>query len=163
PYSDDNLRAALVAALAHLSSVGVTAVGDAGTGVAEDRIYREFADRGKLSTRIYGMIQGTGADFEALSARGPLIGYGSDRYYLRAVKLFADGALGSRGAALLAPYSDEHAHSGLLFMTDATMQVSVKTAIKAGYQVNVHAIGDAANHQVLDAIEAAYKEVGGRE
>ncbi|SOY64939.1 amidohydrolase [Cupriavidus taiwanensis] len=163
PYSDDDRRAALAAALAHMNALGLTAAGDAGVTVAEDRIYREFADQGKLTTRIYGMIRDTGDDFKALSAKGPLSGYGNDRYYLRAVKLYGDGALGSRGAALMAPYSDDHVHSGLLFMSDAAMQAAVKTAIRAGYQVNIHAIGDATNHQVLDAMEAAYKEVGGRE
>jgi predicted amidohydrolase YtcJ len=163
PYSDDDRRAALSAAVAHMNALGLTAVGDAGITVADDRIYREFADQGKLTTRIYAMIRDTGDDFKALSAKGPVIGYGNDRYYVRAVKLYGDGALGSRGAALMAPYSDDHVHSGLLFMSDAAMQASVKTAIKAGYQVNIHAIGDKTNHQVLDAMEAAYKEVGGRE
>lgn len=163
PYSDDDRRAALAASLAHMNALGLTAAGDAGVTVAEDKIYREFADQGKLTTRIYGMIRDTGDDFKALSAKGPLVGYGNDRYYLRAVKLYGDGALGSRGAALMAPYSDDHVHSGLLFMSDAAMQAAVKTAIKAGYQVNIHAIGDATNHQVLDAMEAAYKDVGGRQ
>lgn len=163
PYSDDDRRAALAAAVAHLNALGLTSVGDAGVTVADDRIYREFADQGKLTTRIYGMIRDTGDDFKALSAKGPLIGYGNDRYDLRAVKLYGDGALGSRGAALMEPYTDDHAHSGLLFMSDAVMQANVKTALKAGYQVNVHAIGDKTNHQVLDAMEVAYKDVGGRD
>lgn len=163
PYSDDDRRAALAAAVAHLNALGLTSVGDAGVTVADDRIYREFADQGKLTTRIYGMIRDTGDDFKTLSAKGPLIGYGNDRYDLRAVKLYGDGALGSRGAALMEPYTDDHAHSGLLFMSDAVMQANVKTALKAGYQVNVHAIGDKTNHQVLDAMEVAYKDVGGRE
>lgn len=163
PYSDDDRRAALAAAVAHLNALGLTSVGDAGVTVADDRIYREFADQGKLTTRIYGMIRDTGEDFKTLSTKGPLIGYGNDRYDLRAVKLYGDGALGSRGAALMEPYTDDHAHSGLLFMSDAAMQASVKTALKAGYQVNVHAIGDKTNHQVLDAMEVAYKDVGGRE
>lgn len=163
PYSDDDRRAALGAAIAHMNALGLTAVGDAGVTVIDDRIYREFADQGKLTTRIYAMIRDTGDDFKALSAKGPVIGYGNDRYYLRAVKLYGDGALGSRGAALIDPYTDDHAHSGLLFMTDAAMQAAVKTALKAGYQVNVHAIGDKTNHQVLDAMEVAYKDVGGRD
>ncbi len=163
PYSDDDRRSALAAAVAHLNALGLTSVGDAGVTVADDRIYREFADQGKLTTRIYGMIRDTGDEFKTLSAKGPLIGYGNDRYDLRAVKLYGDGALGSRGAALMEPYTDDHAHSGLLFMSDAAMQANVKSALKAGYQVNVHAIGDKTNHQVLDAMEVAYKDVGGRD
>ncbi len=159
PYTEDDGRAALAASLSLLNSVGLTGAGDAGLGVYEDRIYREFADQGKLSVRIYGMIRDTGNDFKALSAKGPLVGYRNDRYALRAVKLYGDGALGSRGAALIQPYTDDHDHSGLLFMNEDVIRTSVKTALKAGYQVNVHAIGDATNHQVLDALEAAYKEV----
>jgi len=79
------------------------------------------------------------------------------------VKLFADGALGSRGAAMLAPYSDQAGQQGLMFHTAAEMQASIELALRAGYQVNIHAIGDAANRQVLDGFEAAYKKVGGRE
>jgi len=159
--TDAERRAALTAALAHMNSVGLTGVGDAGVDVKRMAIYREFADRGLLTVRVYAMI--LGSDFAALSKSGPLIGYGDDRLTIRSVKLFADGALGSRGAALLAPYSDMPSQRGLLFMTDAEMLGKVETALEAGYQVNVHAIGDAANHQVLDVFESAYKHVGGRQ
>jgi predicted amidohydrolase YtcJ len=163
PPSDDEQRTALRAAMAHMNSVGLTGVGDAGVSAHEVALYRELADQGRLSVRVYAMIRGTGADFAALSAAGPLIGYGADRLTVRSVKLFADGALGSRGAALLAPYSDKPDQRGLLFMSDAQMQSSIELALRAGYQVNVHAIGDAANRQVLDAFAAAYRSVGGSE
>jgi predicted amidohydrolase YtcJ len=159
--TDAERRAALSAALAHMNSVGLTGVGDAGIDAERLALYREFADRGLLSVRIYAMILGT--DFAALSKKGPLIGYGADRLTVRSVKLFADGALGSRGAALLAPYSDMPSQRGLLFMSDEEMRGKIATSLKAGYQVNIHAIGDAANHQALDAFEAAYKLVGGRQ
>lgn len=163
PYTDEERRLALSSALSHFASIGLTGVGDAGAGVNEVRIYREFADQKKLTTRVYAMIGDVADDFKALSVQGPLKAYAEDRFNLRAVKLYADGALGSRGAALLEPYSDDHANKGLLFMDDATVQAKVKTALKAGYQVNIHAIGDAANRQILNAFEAAYKEVGGVE
>ena len=67
---------------------------------------------------MYAMIRDTGSDFDVVSKSGPLIGYGDDRLTVRAVKLFADGALGSRGAAMLAPYSDMPSQRGLLFMTE---------------------------------------------
>ena len=161
--SDAERRAALKGALAHMNSVGLTAVGDAGDDANGVALYRVFADAGLLTVRIYAMIRDTGADFAALSKNGPLIGYGNDRLTVRSVKLFADGALGSRGAALLAPYSDAPNQRGLLFMTDAEMERKMEAALGAHYQVNVHAIGDAANRQVLDAFDAAYKAVGGRE
>jgi predicted amidohydrolase YtcJ len=153
---------ALRAAMRHMNSVGLTGVGDAGVGADGIASYRTLADQGRLTVRVYAMIADTGADFRALSKDGPLLGYAHDRLTVRSVKLFADGALGSRGAALLAPYSDKSEQTGLLFMTNAEMQHKIETALSAGYQVNIHAIGDAANRQVLDAFEAAYRTVGGR-
>ena len=161
--SGAELRDALKAALSHMNSVGLTGVGDAGINAAQAAVYRQMADEGLLTVRIYAMIRDTGADFRALSSRGPLIGYAHDTLNIRAVKLFADGALGSRGAALLAPYSDMPTQRGLLFMSEPELQGKIETALRAGYQVNIHAIGDAANHEVLDAFEGAYKDVGGRE
>jgi hypothetical protein len=161
--NDTERLAALRAAVTHMNSVGLTGVGDAGVGADVIASYKELADQGRLSVRIYAMIADTGEDFRVLSKDGPLLGYGNDRLTVRSVKLFADGALGSRGAALLAPYSDKPEQRGLLFMTEADMQHKIETALKAGYQVNIHAIGDAANHQVLDAFEAAYRTVGGRQ
>lgn len=163
PASDAERGAALSAALAHLNSVGLTSAVDAGVTVRDVALYRSFADQGRLSARLYAMIGDTGEDFRTLSADGPLLAYGGDFLTVRAVKLFADGALGSRGAALLEPYSDAPGQRGLLFMSDAAMEAKIETALKAGYQVAVHAIGDAANRQVLDGFEAAYKAVGGRE
>lgn len=161
--SDDERRAALTAALKHMNSVGLTSVGDAGVPATTIALYKEFADRGLLTVRIYAMIGDTGDDFQALSSSGPILGYGEDRLTVRSVKLFADGALGSRGAALLAPYSDKSDQRGLLFQSDEAMERKIETALKAGYQVNIHAIGDAANHQVLDGFERAYAAVGGRQ
>ena len=163
PPTEIERVAALRAALRHMNSVGLTGVGDAGVPADTIALYQRLADRGELTVRVYAMIGDTGADFAALSEAGPLLGYGGDRLTVRSVKLYADGALGSRGAALLAPYSDKPEQRGLLFHTDTELEHKMETALKAGYQVNVHAIGDAANHQVLDAFEAAYRAVGGRE
>jgi predicted amidohydrolase YtcJ len=159
----DERRAALKAALAQLNSVGLTGVGDAGVDAKRVAVYRQLADQGQLTVRAYVMILDTGPDFRALSKQGPLLGYASDHLTIRAVKLLADGALGSRGAALLEPYSDMPGQRGLLFMPEAELQRKIATALKAGYQVNVHAIGDAANREVLDAFEGAYDLVGGRQ
>ena len=161
PQPTENERmAALQAAMAHMNAVGLTGAGDAGVAANVIAAYKQLADQGRLSVRVYAMIAGTGEDFRDLSEHGPLIAYGNDRLTVRSVKLFADGALGSRGAALLAPYSDQPEQRGLLFMTDSEMQHKIETAFRAGYQVNIHAIGDAANHQVLDAFEAAYRTTG---
>ena len=161
PPTNPERRAALRAALSHMNSVGLTSAGDAGVPATTIALYRELADQSLLTVRIYAMIGDVGEDFATLSRDGPLIAYGDDRLTVRSVKLFADGALGSRGAALLAPYSDKPDQRGLLFMSNAEMQSKMETALRAGYQVNVHAIGDAANRQVLDSFESAYKNVGG--
>lgn len=153
---------ALDGALAEMASVGLTSVGDAGIGWTEFNLYKDYADQGKLTARLYAMIGGVGEDFKKISANGPLIAYGGDYLTVRSVKLYADGALGSRGAALHAPYSDQPSNSGLLFNTQAELNAMVGKGLSKGYQVNVHAIGDKANSQVLDAFEAAYALHGGK-
>lgn len=148
---------ALDTALAEMASVGLTGVSDAGIDLENYQLYRQYADANKLTARIYAMIRDTGDAFDVISKDGPLIGYGNDFLTVRAVKLFADGALGSRGAAMLQPYSDDPHNSGLLFMPPATMTAKIEKAFGKGYQVGVHAIGDRANREVLDSYAAAYK------
>ncbi|PXX47812.1 amidohydrolase [Undibacterium pigrum] len=150
PASNAEQRAALNLALLELAKVGVTSVHDAGVSEAADKLFREYADQGKLTARVYGMVRGTDGLFDKVSQQGPLLTYGQDFYSLRAVKLFADGALGSRGAALMAPYSDAPHTHGLLFKTADDMYAMIEKAASKGYQVNVHAIGDAGNRQILD-------------
>ena len=149
--------AALDTALAEMASVGLTGVSDAGIDLENYRLYRQYADANKLTARIYAMILGTGDSFDEISKDGPLIGYGNDFLTVRSVKLFADGALGSRGAAMLKPYSDDPHNSGLLFMPPAEMTAKIEKAFGKGYQVGIHAIGDHANREVLDSYAAAYK------
>ena len=148
---------ALDSALAEMASLGLTGVHDAGIDAGTFAIYRQYADAGKLSTRIYAMAGGTGADFDAISRDGPVLGAGRDTLTVRSVKLYSDGALGSRGAALLAPYSDDPGNSGLLFSTQAEMTAMIAKALGKGWQANVHAIGDRGNRVVLDSFAAAYK------
>ena len=150
-------RVMLDRALQEIARVGLTSVHDAGIGVAEDRLYRAYADQGKLTARVYAMIGGTDKDFDELAKNGPLKDYGKGMYALRSVKLYSDGALGSRGAALIKPYSDEPHSHGLLFFKTAQMDAMMAKAMRKGYQVNVHAIGDAGNHQILDIYK---KELG---
>jgi predicted amidohydrolase YtcJ len=149
--------AALDTALAEMARVGLTGVSDAGIDLDNYRLYRQYADAHKLTARIYAMIRDTGESFDEISKGGPLIGYGNDFLTVRAVKLYADGALGSRGAAMLKPYSDDPHNSGLLFMSPATMTAKIDKAFAKGYQVGIHAIGDRANREVLDSFAAAYR------
>ncbi|KQV47481.1 MULTISPECIES: amidohydrolase [unclassified Duganella] len=156
--TETEARAMLDGALGILSSMGLTSVHDAGIDAGADRLFREYADRGKLSTRVYAMIGDVGADFEQLSKNGPLRSYAGGHYALAAVKLYSDGALGSRGAALVHPYSDAPHTRGLLFNSDAAIRAKMEKAMQAGYQVNVHAIGDAGNKQILDSFEQLGKQ-----
>jgi predicted amidohydrolase YtcJ len=158
-------RVMLDKSLQEIARMGLTAVHDAGIGVAEDRLYRDYADKKKLTARVYAMIGGTGEDFDQLAKNGPLKDYADGMYALRSVKLYSDGALGSRGAALLKPYSDEPHSHGLLFFKTAQMDAMMTKAMRKGYQVNVHAIGDAGNKQILDIYKkelAATKSAGQR-
>lgn len=155
--TDHERAAALDTALAEMARVGLTGVDDAGIDLPNYRLYKQYADAHKLTARIYAMVRDTGPAFDTISAEGPLDGYGDGFLTVHAVKLFADGALGSRGAAMLAPYSDDPHNRGLLFMSPATMVSKIEKAFAKGYQVNIHAIGDAANHEVLDSFAAAYK------
>lgn len=158
--TEADTRRQLDEALKEMARVGLTSAHDAGVDVLQDRIYRDYADHGKLTARVYGMIGGAGHDFDVLSKSGPLKTYANDMYALRAVKLYSDGALGSRGAALLAPYSDEPHSRGLLFHKNAEIDAMMTKVMKKGYQVNVHAIGDAGNRQVLDVYRKELKATG---
>lgn len=161
--SEADRAANLSAALAHMAKLGLTGAHDAGVEAADIEVYKKFADDGRLTARIYAMVGGVGEDFKTVSSKGMLLGYGQDRLTVRSVKLYADGALGSRGAALIEPYSDDPKNRGLLFKKPEEMQADIETALKAGFQVNVHAIGDAGNREVLDAFEGAFAKVGGRD
>jgi predicted amidohydrolase YtcJ len=104
--SDAEQRAALEASMRELASLGLTSVHDAGVSASQDRLYREYAAQGRLSTRVYGMLRMK--DFDEVAEQGILHSMAQDHYALRAVKVFGDGALGSRGAALLTPLSLIH-------------------------------------------------------
>lgn len=137
-------------ALELMASVGLTGVHDAGVDPDTWTLYRRFGDENRLTARIYAMAGG----MEALERIAPVRPTGwlyDDRLILRSVKLYTDGALGSRGAFLKAPYSDDPANRGLQFHDDTKLRNWISKAVMGGFQVNIHAIGDAANAQVLDA------------
>ncbi|HCT51328.1 MAG TPA: amidohydrolase, partial [Balneola sp.] len=153
-------KLALEKAYDQMAKMGITSVHDAGVGVKAWELYKEFADQGKAKTRIYGMISGSGGTFDELSKNDPIKSYANDMLALRSVKLYSDGALGSRGAAMLQPYSDDPGNVGLLFMEQEEMDAAVSKVVGKGFQANIHAIGDAGNRQVLDALEKAQNEHG---
>ncbi|MBD3615297.1 MAG: amidohydrolase family protein [Gracilimonas sp.] len=158
--TETEMRLALEKALDQMAKMGLTSVHDAGIGIDTWNLYKEFADSGKMTTRIYAMIRGTGTAFDELSKAGPINSYADDRLALRSVKISADGALGSRGAAMKEPYSDDPGNRGLLFYEQEELNEMVKKSVSNGYQTNIHAIGDRANDVVLDAFEMAREEFG---
>ena len=132
--------------------LGLTGVHDAGTGTEVLKAYRELIAEGKLPMRIYAMIGGDGALWREYLKSGPETG---SRLTVRAIKLMGDGALGSRGAALWQPYSDDKQNTGLLVTPKEVIERVSREAAAAGFQVATHAIGDRANRVVLDAYAAA--------
>ena len=151
----DTIRAAFRAAMAEMASLGITSVHDAGIGIEEAEVYIAMADDGEIDVRIYAMIRGADSDLDAMAR--PLVAYANDRLDIRSVKLMSDGALGSRGAAMLEPYSDDTENLGLPFHTTDEMFSFIKKANGLGFQVGVHAIGDRGNRIALDAFERAQR------
>jgi predicted amidohydrolase YtcJ len=141
--------------------LGITTVHDAGTDGRTVDAYRRLIDLGRLQTRLYVMLRGSRADLDPFFRRGPLLSHADHRLAVRAVKIMADGALGSRGAALLEPYSDEPSSTGLLVTPPDEVYAQTAAAARAGFQPAVHAIGDRANRFVLDVFERVQREVAG--
>lgn len=159
-YGPEEMREALQLAMESISSYGITSVHDAGIDADTWELYKEAADNGELLTRIYAMIGGTGSAFDQLSENGPIESYADDMLSLRSVKVYTDGALGSRGAAMLRDYHDDPGNSGLLFHDQQELNEMLMKGAEKGYQMNVHAIGDAANRQVLNGFAYVYEQLG---
>ena len=157
--TNSQIRDAIQAAIRHCLSVGLTGVHDAGVSPDLLNTYKLMIDEHAFDLRVYAMLRGSNpprlrTEFE----RGPLIDYGG-RLTVRCVKVVGDGALGSRGAALLEPYSDDPGNSGLLIVDEERMIALTEAALRAGFQVATHAIGDRANHITLNAFETAMNAV----
>lgn len=131
---------------------GVTATADMGTTLDDWLTFRRMADIGALRVRIMSYAMGVETAIR-VGGKGPTPWLYNDRLRMGGVKLFADGALGSRGAWLKAPYADAPGQSGAAFLTDTQLQNSMSRAAMDGFQLAVHAIGDKANEEVLDAID----------
>jgi hypothetical protein len=151
--SKADIRDAYLKAVASLLALGMTGVHDAGISIAEAEVYMSMADNGELGMRIYAMLSDAGANLDAM--RQPLRAYGNDRLDIASVKLYADGALGSRGAAMIEPYSDDVENRGLPFYTQDELDGFVQKANSMGFQVGIHAIGDLGNRMALDAFAKA--------
>lgn len=149
--SDAEKKAALLEAQQKCFSVGLTSVTDAGLPYTTIELIRSMQVEGQLKMRISMMIDPDEATLNYYLPKGPEIG---DHLSITAVKMYADGALGSRGAKLLEPYSDNPSNSGLILYDDAFYYSVAKRAYDAGFQVNMHAIGDSAVRKVLQLYAA---------
>ncbi|MGO1540327.1 MAG: amidohydrolase [Luteimonas sp.] len=155
PEQDEALREqALERALAAAVAVGLTGVHDMGVSRADLELFRRFADEGQLPLRVAAYADGDGAAFADLCANG-LYTHDGGRLWMHGIKLFADGALGSRGAALIEDYSDDAGNHGLLAHEPEAYADIVRRARECGVQVTTHAIGDRGNRTVLDAYAEA--------
>ena len=153
-------RKAILAAIAEANRWGLTGIHDAGASAETIGIYEELAKAGNYNLRNYVMLSDPGAPalpgrVNPYLRRGPQSALYDGHLWIRAIKLYADGALGSRGAALLAPYADEPTNSGLLVSTPDHIRSMAASGLRSGFQVNIHAIGDRGNRIALDAIEWA--------
>lgn len=141
------------AALQQYSRWGLTSVHDAGTDLETTGVYRQLLKSGELPVRVYVMVsRGAAGHF---LASGPERDVGDHLLAIRSIKLISDGALGSRGAELSDPYADAPGERGLQQMSDPDLDQTIREAHQRGFQVNVHAIGDAAVRRVLNAFERA--------
>jgi hypothetical protein len=138
----------LLAAQELCLAVGLTQVHDAGIDGMTLQAYRELAAEGSLKIRVYAMLA---RDYFDQTDVSPIQ---EGLFTCRSVKIVSDGALGSRGAALLAPYSDAPDESGFMLLTREDFEATVERALVSGFQVNTHAIGDLANRVSLDVVEA---------
>ena len=150
----------LDAAGAHLLSLGITSTHDAGIDKTTWEVYKERSEQGNLPLRIVAMLSAASPDLKHMLKAGRYQDAASFMS-IRSVKVYADGALGSRGAALIDDYADRKNHHGLMLETQAKLEELFTLSFKNGFSANTHAIGDKANKVVLDAYQNVFKQTGG--
>ncbi len=160
PPDDRELETRLRLAIGECNRHGLVGIHEAATSGRVVRMLRRIGAKGDLTLNIYCLLDSDDAAFARACMRaGPSSELGG-RLVIRAVKLRADGALGSRGAALLAPYSDDPGNTGLLVDPPDSLLVWTREAVRAGFQVGTHAIGDRGNRIILDIYERVLRESG---
>lgn len=157
PPTKAQLETRLRAALERCAHVGLTGVHDAGMDLEAFRLLQQWDAEGTLPLRIYAMAAGQGDERHAYLEQGPWQGR---MLKMRAVKFLADGALGSRGAALHEDYCDEPGQRGLLLMSPEELESRARAFMAKGFQVCIHAIGDRANTLVVDVLTRVSEETG---
>ena len=159
PPSPVQLAKALEKAQELLLATGITATADMGTSAADWSVMQKAGADGRLKVRIMGYSSGL-KPIETMAHTGPSDWLFGDRLRMGGVKLYTDGALGSRGAYLKQPYADQPDTRGLRFLTDAELHDQAGKAAALGYQLAIHAIGDAANAQVISEYENLSRQYG---
>jgi predicted amidohydrolase YtcJ len=159
PSSAEDEERAIILGVKRNIELGWCQIQDAGGSYADVDLYRELYGAGRIKLRIYKAVYGPGPDAARLLREGPSIGEFGNRFTLRAIKVVSDGALGSRGAALLEPYSDDPGNTGLLRVKEESLLPMLEEALRKGVQVETHAIGDRANRFMLDEYEKAFNAV----
>jgi predicted amidohydrolase YtcJ len=139
--------------------LGWTQVQDPGGTFSEVEIFKKLHDEGKIKLRIYKALSAPGKEAQRLFHDGPIIGADDNHLTVRTLKLYADGSLGSRSAALLQPYSDMPDTSGFLTIKEEELQPLLREALRKGIQIETHAIGDLGNRFILDQYEKAMTAV----
>jgi predicted amidohydrolase YtcJ len=156
---DDAARDRKVLELAsqEVLSKGVTSFQDAGSSLGTVDLMKRMVDEGKIGVRLWVMLRQPNQTLAPNLAKYRMVDYAGGHLTVRAIKHSIDGALGSRGAWLLEPYSDAPDSTGLNTTSAETIRETAKLAIEHGYQMCVHAIGDRANRETLDIFEDAFK------
>lgn len=158
--SAQSVSNALDAAGKHLLSLGITSTHDAGIDKTTWQVYKQRAELGTLPLRIVAMLSAASPDLNMMLKAGRYQD-AQDFLSIRSVKIYADGALGSRGAALIEEYADRANHFGLMLETQQKLEQLFTLTFKSGFSANTHAIGDRANKIVLDAYQNVFKQTGG--
>ena len=149
------IKRRLVKAMAECNKYGLTGAGDAYMTTGMIEAYKELAEADSLTLRVYGMLPDSADILADYFKRGAIKDYGDGKLTVRAVKMFADGALGSRGALLFEPYSDDPGNYGIEVSSEDSIYQVTAEALTAGFQVCVHSIGDKACRAVLNAYQRA--------
>ncbi|MDR3621885.1 MAG: amidohydrolase [Paludisphaera borealis] len=159
PPSPADVERRILAAQKKIVAQGLTGVHDAGVSAREADVFRRLDRSGRLALRVYAMAMPPAGEEVKTVSRPPVKEPEGSRFEMRAIKLFIDGAMGSRGALLFEPYHDDPGNKGLLLIDPQVLEATTVAALRNGWQVATHAIGDRANALVLDAYAAALKAV----
>lgn len=159
PTSRADAERAVVLGVQRDLGLGWTQVQNPGGSYEDIDIYRKLYGEGKIKLRIYKVLSAPGKEAQRLLSEGPIIGEYGNRLTVRALKFYADGSLGSRSAALLAPYSDAPDTSGFLTVKEENLLPVLEEALRKGIQCETHAIGDKGNRFILDEYEKALSAV----